>query len=163
MPNDAPFTIRPATPADIPAVYALIMELAAYEQLRETVISTPEDFYAALFGETPVAECLVADVGEETVGTALFFTNFSTFMGRAGMVLEDIYVQPTRRGKGIGRAILRRLAQIAQERGYRRMEWAVLDWNQPAIDFYLSLDAQPMKEWTVYRLTGEAIARLARE
>lgn len=155
--------IRPATPDDVGTVLALIRELAVYEKLEHEVVATPALLHEALFGADANAEALLAEHGDEAVGFALFFHNFSTFLGRRGLYLEDLFVKPEHRGNGIGRALLAQLAAIAQQRGCGRMEWAVLDWNESAIRFYRSLGAQPMNEWTVFRLTGEGLAWLAAE
>ncbi|MBD3266361.1 GNAT family N-acetyltransferase [bacterium] len=153
--------IRPAKREDCNAIYSLLMELAEYEHLRDTVTATEADICEALFGKKPVAESLIAYRGEEAVGVAVFYTTFSTFVGWPGMYLEDIYVKPEIRGKGIGKAFLNQLARIARQRNYGRMEWAVLNWNKPAIDFYKSIGAEPLEEWTTYRMFGESIDRLA--
>jgi GNAT superfamily N-acetyltransferase len=144
--------IRPAGPADVPAIVALITELATYERSAHEVTATPDLLRAALFGPEPAAFCHVAEAGGEVVGFALWFRNFSTWHGRHGIYLEDLYVRPEHRGAGIGKALLLTLARIARERGYPRVEWAVLDWNEPAQAFYRSLGAAPMDEWTVWRL-----------
>ncbi len=154
--------IAPATPDDVPLVLRFIKALAEYERLADTVVATEEGLRAALFGPIPQAEVLVAYADEAPVGFALFFHNFSTFMGRRGVYLEDLFVEPAFRGLGIGKALLARLAAIAVERGCPRLEWSVLDWNEPAIAFYRGLGAAPMDEWTVFRLTGDALERLAR-
>jgi GNAT superfamily N-acetyltransferase len=154
--------IRPGVEEDIPAILALIQALAEYEKARPGDV--PVDAAAlreSLFGARPAAETLLAEVDGETIGLALFFHNFSTWQGRRGLYLEDLFVRPAMRGRGIGKALLRELARIAVERGCARMEWAVLDWNTPSIDFYRSLGAVPMEEWTIFRLTAPAIARLA--
>jgi GNAT superfamily N-acetyltransferase len=154
--------IRPATPADVPRIYDLLRELAEYERLSHAVEATAESLHAALFGRHPAGEALIAEVEGQTVGYALYFTTFSTFVGRPGMYLEDLYVQPHARGRGIGRQLLAKLAELAVERGYGRLEWAVLDWNQPSIEFYKRLGARAMSEWTVYRLSGADLVALAR-
>lgn len=156
-----PPTLLPATPSDVPELLALIRELAEYERLTGEVVATEERIGESLFGERPRAEAVLARVGSEVAGFALYFHNYSTFLARPGLYLEDLFVRPQWRGRGIGRALLARLACIALERGCARFEWAVLDWNADAIGFYESLGAQPMKEWTVYRMTGDALARLA--
>jgi GNAT superfamily N-acetyltransferase len=155
--------IEPARPADVPLLLAMIRELAAYEKALDEVVATEEELADGLFGEPPGAEALVARLGGEPVGFALYFTNFSTWLGRRGLYLEDLYVRPAARGRGVGRALLAALARVATQRGCRRLEWWVLDWNQPAIGFYRSLGARAMDDWTVYRLTGEPLARLAAE
>jgi GNAT superfamily N-acetyltransferase len=155
------FQIRPATAADVPIILSLIRELAEYEREPQAVVATEAGLREVLFGPKPSAEVLLAMENAEPVGFAVFFHNFSTWLGRPGLYLEDLFVRPEKRGKGYGRALLERLAQIAKERGCGRMEWAVLDWNDPAIQFYRKLGAKPMNEWTVFRLTGEGIAKLA--
>ncbi len=155
------FTIRPATERDIPTVLAFIRELADYERLSHEVSATEEDLAEALFGVRPFVEVILGESEGEPVGFALFFHNFSTFLGRPGIYLEDLYVRPEYRGRGVGKALLARLASIAVERRCGRLEWSVLDWNSPSIAFYNSLGAVPMDEWTIYRLTGESLARLA--
>ncbi|MBC7495588.1 MAG: GNAT family N-acetyltransferase [Sphingomonadaceae bacterium] len=152
-------TIRPATPADIPAILQLIVDLAVYEREPDAVKATVAGLTATLFGPTPSAEAIVAELAGAVVGVALFFTNFSTWSGRNGIYLEDLYVRPEARGTGLGKALLQRLAALAVARGCARVEWSVLDWNAPAIDFYRSLGAVPKDEWTVYRLDGDALAR----
>jgi len=153
--------IRAATPADIPAIHRLIVELAIYEKEPNAVKATHADLDRALFGERPAAECVLAEQAGEAVGMALFFTNFSTWTGKPGLYLEDLFVMPTARGAGLGKALLVHLAGIAVARGYGRFEWSVLDWNAPAIGFYKALGAKPMDEWTVMRVEGEALAALA--
>lgn len=153
--------IRPATSADVPAIHRLIIELAVYEKEPDAVKATRADLQAALFGPRPVAECVLADVDGEAVGLALFFTNFSTWTGKPGLYLEDLFVMPTARGQGLGKALLVHLAGIAVARGYARFEWSVLDWNAPAIGFYKALGARSMDEWTVMRVDGDALAKLA--
>ena len=157
------FKIRDATVADIPIILQLIRDLATYERAPEEVIATEEQLVDVLFGKRPAAEVLLAFEGKSPVGFALFFHNFSTWLGRPGLYLEDLFVKPEKRGKGYGRALLVELAKIAMERGCGRMEWAVLDWNQPAIEFYRTLGAKPMDEWTVFRLTRDGIEKLAKE
>jgi GNAT superfamily N-acetyltransferase len=158
----APFAIRPATKADVATILRLIRDLAEYERAPNDVLATEAQLREVLFGEKPAAEVLLAEEDGEAVGFAVYFFNFSTWLGRPGLYLEDLFVRPDVRGKGYGRALLQRLAQIAHERGCGRMEWAVLDWNEPAIGFYRKLGAKPMDEWTVYRLTTDGIARLAK-
>jgi GNAT superfamily N-acetyltransferase len=154
-------TIRPATEADLGTIEALIRALAEYERMADQVVMDAELLRKGLFGDRPYAEVLIAEVGDEPAGFALFFHNFSTFLGRPGIYLEDLFVKPEHRGSGLGKALLKRLAEIAVERDCGRMEWAVLDWNEPSIGFYRKLGARPNDEWTVYRLTGEALQHLA--
>ncbi|MEP6698598.1 MAG: GNAT family N-acetyltransferase [Verrucomicrobiota bacterium] len=155
------FEIRTTTADDVSTVLALIRELAEYERAPNDVIATEAGLREVLFGSKPAAEVLLALENDEPVGFAVYFYNFSTWLGRAGIYLEDLFVRPDKRGLGYGRALLVRLAQIARERGCGRMEWAVLDWNDPAIQFYRTLGAEPMTEWTVFRLTSDKIAQLA--
>jgi GNAT superfamily N-acetyltransferase len=160
--SDLPgFTIRRATVADVGTILELIRELATYERAPDEVTATEEQLVDVLFGKKPAAEVLLGFKGEEPVGFAVYFYNFSTWLGRPGLYLEDLFVRPEQRGKGFGRALLVELAQIARARGCGRMEWAVLNWNEPAIEFYRKLGAKPMDEWTVFRLTGDGIERLA--
>lgn len=157
-------SIREAAPADVPLVATLIRELAQYERLLHEVTMTEERLRTALFGPRPYAEVVIAEgEGGEALGFALFFHNFSTFLGLPGIYLEDLFVRPAHRGGGTGRALLAYLARLARERGCGRLEWSVLDWNEPAIGFYRRLGAEPNDEWTVYRLTGDALERLARD
>ena len=153
--------IRATTPADIPAIHQLIVELAIYEKEPDAVKATHADLLAALFGDRPVAECVLAEIDGVPVGLALFFTNFSTWTGKPGLYLEDLFVMPQARGAGLGRALLVHLAQLCVARGYSRFEWSVLDWNTPAIGFYQALGAKLMDEWTVMRVDGEALSALA--
>ena len=153
--------IRLATRADVPLLHGLIRQLAVYEKLEQTMVSTEADVAEGLFGARPAAEALVASLDGTPVGFALFFTTYSTFLGRPGLYLEDLFVVPEARGHGAGKALLARLAQLVVERRYGRLEWVVLDWNEPAIGFYKSLGALPMDEWTTFRVTGEALAKLA--
>lgn len=162
MPMTPLVEIRSATRADVPLIRTLILELAEYERLTHEAVVTDVQIELALFGPRPAAEALIASVGETPAGFALFFQNYSTFTGTPGLYLEDLFVRPEHRGAGIGRALLARLAGIAVERGYARMEWAVLDWNTPAIGFYDRLGARPMADWTVYRLSGDALRKVAR-
>jgi GNAT superfamily N-acetyltransferase len=155
------FEIRTADEADVPIILSLIRELADYERAPDAVVATDVGLREVLFGAQPSAEVLLALENADPVGFAVYFFNFSTWLGRPGLYLEDLFVRPNVRGKGYGRALLERLAQIAQERGCGRMEWAVLDWNDPAIQFYRKLGAEPMNEWTVFRLTQDGIAKLA--
>lgn len=191
--TDTPYAIRPATPADIPAILTLIRELADYERLADQVVATEARLRAHLFGRRPYAEALVATAAgeaattapaetaaiaateasatapietsviatEETFAFALFFHNYSTFLARPGLYLEDLYVRPAWRGRGVGQAMLARLAAIAVERDCGRFEWSVLDWNEPAIGFYRRLGAEAMSDWTTMRLTGQALHGLA--
>ena len=154
-------SIRYATEADAGLILEFIKELATYEKMLDDVVATEELLKEWLF-EKKSAEVIFALEGDVEVGFALFFHNFSTFLGRAGLYLEDLYVKPEYRGKGYGKGLLRKLAQIAMERGCGRFEWSCLDWNQPSIDFYLSLDAKPMDEWTIYRLTGDTLTNMAK-
>jgi GNAT superfamily N-acetyltransferase len=153
--------IDPATPADVPTILALIRELAEFERLLHEANATDAQIRENLFGAKPAAEVIIARVGDEVAGFALFFHNFSTFLGRRGLYLEDLFVRPRFRGGGCGAALLRQLAKIAIERNCGRLEWSVLDWNQRAIDFYKALGAVPMDEWTIYRVTGTALEKLA--
>jgi GNAT superfamily N-acetyltransferase len=155
--------IEEATGADVLLILELIRGLADYEKLTDQVTANEEKLRATLFGPRPGADVLLAYTGDECAGFALFFPNYSTFLAKPGIFLEDLYVKPAWRGKGIGRALLRRVAAIAQERGCGRLEWEVLDWNAPSIGFYTSLGATPMDEWTKYRLTGDALENLARK
>ena len=165
MTATAPIDIRivAATPADIPIIHTLIRELAAFERLLDEAKATEEQLHEGLFGERPSAQVAIARVDGEVAGFALFFHNFSTFVGKPGLYLEDLYVRQQFRGQGCGEALLRYLARLALERGCGRFEWSVLDWNQRAIDFYKSLGAQPMAEWTLFRLSGESLARLGKD
>jgi GNAT superfamily N-acetyltransferase len=153
--------IRSATKEDVPVLADLIRGLARYEKLEHQVVMTEDLLAAGLFGERPYAEVLLAVDEDRPVGFALFFHNFSTFLGRPGIYLEDLFVVPEERAGGIGRALLEHLARLAVDRGCGRLEWAVLDWNRDAIAFYERLGARPNSDWTVYRLTGEALATLA--
>jgi GNAT superfamily N-acetyltransferase len=155
------FAIRSATIRDVPIILELIRDLATYERAPHEVTATEEQLNDVLFGEKPAAQVLLAFEGDAPVGFAIFFHNFSTWLGRPGLYLEDLFVKPEYRGKGYGRALLVYLAKIARDRGCGRMEWAVLNWNDPAIQFYRKLGAKPMDEWTVFRLTRDGIARLA--
>jgi GNAT superfamily N-acetyltransferase len=155
--------IEPAREHDVPLILSLIKALAEYERLSHEVVATESDVRESLFGPRPHAEAVIARVGSEPVGFAVWFHTFSTFLSRPGLYLEDLFVLPAWRGRGIGRALMGHLARVAVERGCGRMEWAVLDWNDPAIGFYRSIGARPMDEWTVYRLTGDALRRVAQE
>lgn len=154
-------TIREATRTDIPLILSFIKDLAAYEKLSHEVAATERLLEKTLFGERRVAEVLIADSLSEPAGFALFFHNFSTFLGRPGLFVEDLYVHRHLRGMGVGKALLAHIAHLAVERGCGRVEWWVLDWNKPAIEFYDSLDALSMNEWTLYRLSGAALQDLA--
>ena len=158
-----PVRIRPAVADDTPLIVELIRGLAEYERLAHECVATEERVRASLFGPRPDAEVVIAEVDGRPAGFALFFHNYSTFLARRGLYLEDLFVFPEYRGRGVGRALLAHLARLAVARGCGRFEWSVLDWNEPAIRFYTSLGAVPMDDWTVYRLTGEALARLAAE
>ena len=150
-----------ATVEDVPLILEFIRGLAEYEKLAHEVVATEAGLRETLFGDRPGAEVLIARVDDKPAGFALFFHNYSTFLGQRGLYLEDLFVRPEMRGHGIGKALLVRLAQIARERRCGRLEWWVLDWNEPAIRFYKSLGAVPMSDWTVFRVTGEALVRLA--
>jgi GNAT superfamily N-acetyltransferase len=153
--------VRSASTEDVPLILSFINELAEYERLSHEVVATEEMLREHLFGERPVAEVLIAEHGGEAAGFALFFHTFSTFLGRPGIYLEDLYVRPEFRRAGIGRALLVHLASVARERGCGRLEWSVLDWNEAAIGFYRGIGASPVSGWTVYRVTGEALEGLA--
>ncbi|MFE3852562.1 GNAT family N-acetyltransferase [Streptomyces griseorubiginosus] len=154
--------IRPATPADIPAIHTLIRELADYEKSLTEVRTTEEQLHTALFGDHPAAHAHVAtDSTDAVIGYAVWFLNFSTWRGVHGIYLEDLYVRPQSRGAGHGKALLTELARICVEHGYQRLEWSVLNWNTPAITFYESLGARPQTDWTVYRLTDESLMKAA--
>lgn len=156
------FVIREAISSDINLIFDFICDLADYEKLRHDVTATPEILHESIFVKKQ-AEVLIAELDGVPVGFALYFHNFSTFKGKACLYLEDIFIKPQYRGKGYGKAIFNRLAQIAVERGCDRFDWAVLDWNEPSINFYKSLGAFPMDEWTVFRLTGDALKSVAKE
>jgi len=153
--------IEAATVADVPVILRMIKALAEYERLTHEVVATEASVRDTLFGSGPSAEAVIAYAEGTPVGFAVWFHNYSTFLSRRGLYLEDLFVLPEWRGRGIGGALLRHLAGVAVDRGCGRMEWSVLDWNEPAIRFYRSLGARPMDEWTVYRLTGDALARVA--
>lgn len=159
----AALRIRPAEPTDVPLVLDFIRRLAEYERLAHEVVATEAELERWLFGERRYAEVVIAEWDARPAGFALYFHNFSTFLGRPGIYLEDLFVDPELRGRGIGRALLAHLAALAVERGCGRLDWWVLDWNQDAIRFYRSLGAVPKDEWTVYRLTGDALQRMAGE
>lgn len=152
--------IRPATPADIPAIHAMIRELAEYEKVPDEAKASPRQLHEALFGPHPAAFAHLAEAAGEPVGFALWFLNFSTWRGVHGIYLEDLFVRPHVRGGGHGKALLTELARICVERGYERLEWSVLNWNEPSIRFYEALGARPQDEWTVYRLTDGALREL---
>jgi GNAT superfamily N-acetyltransferase len=153
--------IRSATREDVPVILDLIKQLAEYERLSHKVTATEQQLCDTLFGERPSAEVLLASLDAEVVGLAIFFTNYSTFLAKPGIYLEDLFVKPHARGKGIGKALLAHLAKIAVGRDCGRMDWSVLDWNQPSIRFYEILGAVPLSDWTTYRLTGEPLLKLA--
>ncbi len=159
---NTPHTLRPATKADLSAIVGLITELADFEKLTHLVVVTPESLEPHLFGPKPVAEAVVGEVGGQVVAFALFFTNFSTFLGQPGLYLEDLYVQPAHRGTGLGKALLAHLGALAVARGCGRFEWSVLDWNQPAIDFYRAMGATVMPDWRICRLAGPALQAFKR-
>jgi len=152
--------ITGATERDVAVILDLIRQLAEYERLSDRVTATEEQLRKTLFGARPGAEVLLAAAGGETVGFAVFFSNYSTFLAKPGLYLEDLFVKPHARGQGIGTALLARLAQLAVERDCGRVEWSVLDWNEPSIRFYEALGAVPLKEWTTFRLTGDALSKL---
>jgi len=153
--------IRPAQPDDVPGIHALLLELADYERLSHAVRATEDSLHEALFGARPAAEAIVAEVDGRMIGYAIYFTTYSTFVGRPGIYLEDLFVQPASRGQGIGKQLLARVAAVAIERKCGRLEWAVLDWNQPSIEFYKRLGACALDDWTVYRMTRESLAALS--
>jgi len=163
MPSPKQLTIREARPEDCQLIIDLIYELADYERLAHEVEATPELLQHSLFGTERCAEALIGEISGEAAGYAIFFTNFSTFTGRPGIYLEDIYVRSRWRSRGLGKALLKQVARIAVQRGCARMEWAVLDWNQPAIDFYRNLGAQPLTEWVGQRLAGQSLTEVAAE
>jgi len=154
------FAIRSATVADVPVIRQLIRELAEYERLSDEAIVTEESLRESLFGPRPWAEVLVGETDGEVAGFALYFHNYSTFLGRPGLYVEDVFVRPRFRGRGLGTEFFRRMARIAVDRGCGRLEWAVLDWNEPALNFYRKIGAVPMSDWTTYRVTGRALAAL---
>jgi GNAT superfamily N-acetyltransferase len=159
--NDATWSIRAAGPQDAEDVERLVRELAAVEREPDAVVASAADFAAALGAENPLVHAFVAEVDGRVVGMALWFVTFSTWRGRHGLWLEDLYVSPEHRGLGLGRALLSRLAAVGVERGYERLDWNVLDWNEPALRFYQGLGAEPLDDWTMPRLTGSALAALA--
>ena len=154
--------IRPALDSDLAAIYGLIHELAEYEKAPQEVVATLADIEQTLFGANPTAFCHVAESDGAVVGIAIWFLNYSTWLGQPGIYLEDLYVKPQYRGQGLGLALMKELAQICVTRGYQRFQWWVLDWNTPSIDFYTSIGAKAMDEWTVYRLSGEPLERFAK-
>jgi GNAT superfamily N-acetyltransferase len=155
-------SIRPAEPRDVPALIAMVLELAEYENAPEQAIATDADFSRDLFGESPRVHSLVVEVSGEVVAYAFYFLNYSTWLGRHGIYLEDLYVRPAFRGQGYGKALLIRLAQECVEKGYGRLDWSVLDWNTPSREFYAALGAEGLTEWVPYRAQGDALANLAR-
>jgi len=154
-------TIRPAYPEDASAIYDMIYELAVYEKAPQEVVTTPDEIRETLFGAGSNTEALICEIAGKTVGYAVFFTSYSTWLGRNGIYMEDLYISPDYRGQGAGRAMLKQIAQYAVQRRCGRLEWSVLDWNQPAIDFYLSIGALPQSEWVRYRLDGDALLKFA--
>ncbi|WP_312201418.1 GNAT family N-acetyltransferase [Kosakonia cowanii] len=154
-------TIRPACPEDASAIYDMIHELAVYEKAPQEVVTTPDEIRETLFGAGSNTEALICEIAGKTVGYAVFFTSYSTWLGRNGIYMEDLYISPDYRGQGAGRAMLKQIAQYAVQRRCGRLEWSVLDWNQPAIDFYLSIGALPQSEWVRYRLDGDALLKFA--
>jgi GNAT superfamily N-acetyltransferase len=160
MPSDS-IRLAPATQNDVHTILRFIRELADYEKLSHEVVATEDSLRASLFGARPAAEVVIAYERDEPVGFALYFQTFSTFLGRPGLYLEDLYVTPARRGHGVGRRLLAYLARVAVERGYGRMEWSVRNWNEPALVVYRKIGARPMDDWTVQRLTGQALKSLA--
>ncbi|MBB1227946.1 GNAT family N-acetyltransferase [Pantoea pleuroti] len=154
-------TIRPACPEDATAIYDMIYELAMYEKAPEEVVTTPDEIRETLFSAGNKTEALICESEDKTIGYAVFFTSYSTWLGRNGIYMEDLYITPDHRGKGAGKALLKNIAQSAVKRNCGRLEWSVLDWNQPAIDFYLSIGALPQSEWVRYRLDGEALLKFA--
>ncbi len=154
-------TIRQARPTDANAIYDMIYELAVYEKAPEEVVTTADEIRATLFGEGSKTEALICEIDGKIAGYAVFFTSYSTWLGRNGIYMEDLYISPDFRGQGAGKALLKHIAQCAVQRKCGRLEWSVLDWNQPAIDFYLSIGALPQSEWVRYRLDGEALQKFA--
>lgn len=159
--TDSVFSIRPATPADVAHIHAMIVELAVFEKLEHLVVATEALLHEGLFGARPACEAIVGEENGEVVTFALFFHNFSTFLTKKGLYLEDLYVRQSHRGKGFGTQMLQRLAQIALERGCGRFEWSVLDWNEPAINFYKAMGADVMPDWRICRVTGDSLTALA--
>jgi GNAT superfamily N-acetyltransferase len=163
VPQTPDIEIIRATESDVPLIYEFIRELAAYERLAHEVVATEDRLRATLFGEHPAAEVVIASQNGRAVGFALYFANYSTFLARPGLYLEDLFVRPEARGRGIGQRLLVHLARTAVERGWGRLEWRVLDWNESAVDFYRKLGATPLEDWTVFRVAGSALQRLASE
>lgn len=161
----SPGNIRPAQPGDVADILAMVRELAEYERAADLAVAGEDQFQQALFGEAPAVFALVAEgePGQPLIGFALYFLNFSTWLGKHGIYLEDLYIRPEHRGSGHGKRLLSSLARICLERGYGRLEWWVLDWNEPALGFYRSIGAKPMDDWTVHRVTGTALQELAAE
>lgn len=157
------FSIRPATPVDVAHIHGMIVELAVFEKLEHLVVATEELLHEGLFGERPACEAIIGEENGEVVAFALFFHNFSTFLTKKGLYLEDLYVRQEHRGKGFGSQMLKRLAQIAVERNCGRFEWSVLDWNEPAIKFYKAMGADILPDWRVCRVTGDSLTQLASE
>ena len=162
MTTEQTFTIRPATPADVTHIMSMIVELAVFEKLEHMVVATEELLHEGLFGDKPACEAIVGEENGEVVTFALFFHNFSTFLTKKGLYLEDLYVRQSHRGKGYGTQLLARLAQLAMERQCGRFEWSVLDWNEPAINFYKTMGAEILPDWRICRVTGETLEYLAR-
>ena len=156
------FRIKPATAGDVPAILRMIKALAEYERLSHLVVATEAGLGAALFGPRPAAEVVIGYAGDDPAGFAVFFPNFSTFLGKPGLYLEDLFVEPRWRRRGLGRTLLKYVAGVATARRCGRLEWSVLDWNEPSIRFYRSIGAEPLQDWTIFRLTDEALSRLAR-
>ena len=156
------FRIKPATAGDVPAILRMIKALAEYERLSHLVVATEAGLGAALFGPRPAAEVVIGYAGDDPAGFAVFFPNFSTFLGKPGLYLEDLFVEPRWRRRGLGRTLLKYVAGVATARSCGRLEWSVLDWNEPSIRFYRSIGAEPLQDWTIFRLTDEALSRLAR-
>ena len=161
MSNSPELSLTLATEQDVPQILAFIRALAEYERLAHAVVATEERLRQSLFGPRPYAECVIARWNGEPAGFALFFHNFSTFLARPGLYLEDLFVAPEQRGRGVGLALLRHLAKVALDRDCGRLEWSVLDWNESAIGFYESIGAEPLQDWTIFRLTGDALTHLA--
>lgn len=159
--TNAALSLRAADSSDVGTIIAFIRELAEYEKLAHEMVATEEAIRTSLFGDDPAAEVVLAELNGSPAGFALYFTSYSTFLGRPGIYLEDLFVRPAYRGTGIGKALLRHVARIACERDYGRLEWAVLDWNEPAIGFYEQLGARAMGEWTTYRVAGDSLQAMA--